>query len=330
MLETMKNLIAGFPGDMIKGIETARSFNASNKRPFQSVMISGLGGSGIGGTIVTEVVADSSRFPICVNNDYSVPAWVNENTLFIACSYSGNTEETLAATNEAIARGCIVACVTSGGTLLEIANKNGFPLVSIPSGYPPRTALSFSLCALFGVLAGYDVIPSAPWQELIDSANLISKEQPEIHQKAEALAKQFADRIPAIYAAHGYGGVAVRWRQQINENSKMLCWHHVLPEMNHNELVGWAGGSNQIGVLMLRTSDDHPRTSVRMNLSKELFSQHTNLIEEIWAEGKTRLERVFYLINLGDWLSYYMAIARAVDPVEVKVIDHLKNELSQR
>lgn len=330
MLETMKNLISGFPGDMIKGIENARSFKAFNYRTFQNVMISGLGGSGIGGTIVTEVVADSSRFPICVNNDYSLPVWVNENTLFIACSYSGNTEETLAATNDAITRGCIIACVTSGGTLLEIAREKNYPTIEIPTGYPPRTALSFSLCALFGVLAGYDVIPSAPWQELTDSAHFITKQQTDIHSKAESLSTKFADRIPAIYAAHGYGGVAVRWRQQINENSKMLCWHHVLPEMNHNELVGWAGGSNQIGVLMLRTSDDHPRTSVRMNLSKELFSKHTNLIEEIWAEGNTRLERVFYLINLGDWLSYYLSIARAVDPVEVKVIDRLKNELSQR
>jgi glucose/mannose-6-phosphate isomerase len=330
MFETMKNLIAAFPGDMERGILIASQFDTENTLPFSNIMISGLGGSGIGGTIVSELVSGESKYPIFVNNDYTLPQWVNEKTLFIACSYSGNTEETLAATMEAIDRGCIVVCISSGGQILDVAFENAFPFIQIPDGYPPRTALSFSICALFGVLYAYGVLTEKPWQDLADAAAFLKEQEATIQQKAEMLSKKYHNKIPAIYAAQGYAGVAVRWRQQINENAKMLCWHHILPEMNHNELVGWAGGSNQIGVVMLRTIDDHPRTSVRMDLCHELFAEKTEVVETVWADGDTRLKRVFYLINLGDWLSYYLAIARSVDPIEVKVIDYLKNELSQR
>jgi glucose/mannose-6-phosphate isomerase len=329
MFETMKNLIAGFPSDLEKGIVIASQFDTENLQPFSNVLISGLGGSGIGGTIVSELVANETAYPIQVNNDYAIPNWVNEKTLFIACSYSGNTEETLAATEEAIERGCVVVCISSGGKILDIAFENALPFIQIPEGYPPRTALSYSLCAIFGVLVAYQVIGYKPWQDLLDAAQFLKENQAVIQQKAENLAPSFKDKIPAIYAAQGYAGVAVRWRQQINENAKMLCWHHILPEMNHNELVGWAGGSEQIGVLILRTADDHPRTQLRMDLCEKLFKDKTNTVESIVAEGDTLFKRVFYLINLGDWLSYYLSIARSVDPIEVKVIDFLKNELSQ-
>lgn len=324
----MEKLIAEFSRDMRESAERNRSIGNFEVKSFDNVLISGLGGSGIGGTILSELLANTATMPIVVNKNYDIPAWVNERTLVIACSYSGNTEETLAATERAQNQGASLAAVTSGGKLMDLARKVDMPLIELPAGYPPRAAFGHGLVSLMALLAGCGVAPWNP-DDFVRAADHLDKHADEIRTAARSLASRLVSRIPVLYAAEGLAGVAVRWRQQINENGKMLCWHHILPEMNHNELVGWAGGDDRMGVIFLRSSDDHPRTAIRMDLNKSIISKHTDMVEEVHANGHSRLERMYYLILFGDWLSYYLSVERQVDPVEVDVITHLKTELGK-
>ncbi|MBK7856538.1 MAG: hypothetical protein IPJ79_18065 [Bacteroidetes bacterium] len=136
-------------------------------------------------------------------------------------------------------------------------------------------------------------------------------------------------KITVIYSAANYEGVTVRLRQQIDENSKMLCWHHVFPEMNHNELVGWTEKHDDVAVIMFRNKDDYFRTQKRMDICKEIFAKYTPHIHEIWSKGDTQLQKSMYLIHYGDWISWYIAEIKNIDAVEVNVIDYLKGELSK-
>ena len=136
--------------------------------------------------------------------------------------------------------------------------------------------------------------------------------------------------MPVIYTPANLEGIGIRLRQQINENAKLLCWHHVLPEMNHNELVGWALPNDQIAVIFLMSEDDHPKTEIRRSLTREIIHTKTNTILELQAQGSTKIERAYYLIHLGDWMSFYLAETLQVDPIEISVIDFLKSQLAER
>ena len=148
-------------------------------------------------------------------------------------------------------------------------------------------------------------------------------------EEAKLIASSFQSKTPVLYSEASLEGATIRMRQQINENAKQLCWHHVLPEMNHNELVGWAGGKKEYAVLFLRTSYDHPRSKVRMDICKNIISKYTDNLYEIYAEGNSLIEQTLYLILFGDWVSVYLADLNKVDSIEVNVIDYLKSELSK-
>jgi len=297
-------------------------------KPIDNIVITGLGGSGIGGKIVSQLVAKECLIPIVINNDYGLPGFANENTLVIACSYSGNTEETLSALEIALEKGAEVACVTSGGKFETIAKEKGLNHIMIPAGNPPRSCLPYSLTQLFYLLNHYGLISKDFEPQLKSSVELLKKEEENIIINAKELAKKLTGKTPVIYAESAHEGVAIRFRQQIDENSKQLCWHHVFPEMNHNELVGWAGGKDEYAVILLRTPDDHPRTQIRMDLSKDIFKKHS-VVEEVLSKGENPVERSLYLILFGDWVSYYLSVENKVDPVEVNIIDYLKGELGK-
>lgn len=329
-IQEMEHLIKGFPQNMRDAVEIGRKAAAGFRTaPVSNVLISGLGGSGIGGKIVSQLVWDSCKVPIQVVNDYRIPAWVGPETLFIASSYSGNTEETLSTLKEAMARGAQVSCVTSGGELKAIAELEGYNVIEIPGGQPPRTSFGYNAMQQLFILEAYGLIQGGFDRELLSAADLLDSEAGMIHTQAAAVASKIKGTIPVIYAETWFEGVAVRLRQQINENAKMLCWHHALPEMNHNELVAWAGGSKDYSVLMMRTPEDHPGTSRRMDLSKEIMGRYTDSIIELNALGNSRIERAYFLIHLADWLSFYMAVDRGVDPIEIEVIDYFKAELAK-
>jgi len=274
-------------------------------------------------------LADKVSVPIVCTNDYVLPEFVNSNTLVIISSYSGDTEETVAAMHEAIAKSAEIACVTSGGKIAAAAKEHGFNHIIIPGGNPPRAMFGYSSVQLFYVLRNYGFIDSSFEQEIENSIALIETNINEIRTTSKSIAEKVVHRIPILYSEAMYEGVAIRWRQQINENSKMLCWHHVFPEMNHNELVGWTGGDNRVAVIMLRNEDDHKRSQLRMELCKKLMGEKCDTIVEAWSKGNSRIERSMYQIHLGDWISIDLAEMRNEDAVAIPAIIFLKNELSK-
>jgi len=326
----MKTLISNFSSHLQEAIEIGNSanLNISNKT-INNILISGLGGSGIGGTIVSQLLENESGIPISVNKTYSIPNYVDEQSLVIISSYSGNTEETLSAMKQAISQGAEVACITSGGEVLEIAQNNDFNHIIIPGGMPPRACFGFSFTQLFYILHHYKIIGDSFKAQIKAGIIMLEKYEEEIKDEALSLAQSILNKTPVIYTSASYEGVGIRLRQQINENSKLLCWHQVFPEMNHNELVGWKGGDENLAVLILRNNSDYSRTQKRMEICKEIFSKYTNTILEVFSKGDSEIERTLYLIHLGDWISWFLSEKNDVDAMEIEVINYLKSELSK-
>lgn len=327
----MDKLIAEFPTQISKAIEIGESANINkHSKEIRNIVITGLGGSGIGGTIVKELVANKIQIPIEINNKYTIPNYVNENTLVIASSYSGNTEETLEAIQHAVDKKAKIVGITSGGKLAEFCKKQNLDLILIPSGSrSPRACLGYSVIQQFFILKKLGFIDDFFVENFMATKSLMESEEAAIKKETKEIAEKLYTKIPIIYAADSIEGVAVRLRQQINENAKMLCWHHVIPEMNHNELVGWRIKNEDLAIIIFRNDSDYERTQKRIEINKSVFKNYCSTIFEIWSKGSSPIEKAFYLIFWGDWLSYYLSEYRGVDSIEVKVIDHLKAELAK-
>lgn len=326
----MNDLVENFPQQLREAIKIGDAAKIhGDAGNIQNIIITGLGGSGIGGTILSEIVAGECPVPVSVNKDYFLPAYTGPNTLVVVCSYSGNTEETVQAMEIALEKKARVIAISSGGKIAEMAKQAGCDLILIPGGMPPRACLGYSLTQLFFVFGHLYLIAPSFRESILKSIELMEKEKNFIHEEAKRLTAFFYNKIPVLYACDGYNGVATRIRQQINENSKMLCWHHVLPEMNHNELVGWAENHPECAVLLLRNTSDYSRTQARMEISKEVFNKYTPHVTELWSKGETMLQRSLYLIHLTDWVSCYLADKKQVDASEINIINHLKGELAK-
>ncbi len=325
----MKALVQNFTNQLkeAKAIADKAIISASDNT--QNIVITGLGGSGIGGTIISELISDACNVPIIVSKDYFLPAFVNANTLLIVSSYSGNTEETLSAMQQAIAKKAQIVCITSGGKVLELAKQHQFDFIEIPGGNPPRSCIGYSLVQLINVLVAKGFADKNLFTDLEKAITLLDKEVINIKTEAQKVAEKLVNKICVIYSLGTCEGAAVRFRQQINENSKMLCWHHVFPEMNHNELVGWTTKNDNLVVVTFHTSFDYARTKKRYDVCKPIFEKYSNTVIDLAAKGESKLEQFLYLINIGDWISCYVAELRGIDPVEVNVIDHLKSELAK-
>lgn len=326
----MNKITANFTNQLRDAIQIGEntSFTIPSKT-ISSVLICGLGGSGIGGKIIDLFLKSDITIPVIVTNDYSIPNFVNKNTLVIASSYSGNTEETLAAVIESHKRNAEVVAITSGGKLLDLVKENGWNSLVVPGGEQPRGMLAYSLVQLLYIFEKYSLVDPNYTPILNEVIELVDVHESDIQLEAKTLAKNIHNKQVVIYAEQSLEGVAVRFRQQINENAKELCWHHVLPEMNHNELVGWAGGSKQQAIIKLNSSLDFYRTKKRWEICKEVISKYTDSIYEIEAKGSYKLVQILYFIHLTDWVSVFLADLKNVDSVEVEVILHLKSELGK-
>ncbi len=327
----MKSLVEQFPSQLRKAIEIGKKSSLPKPdRELKNVLITGLGGSGIGGTIVSELAFSECPVPVQVSKGYFVPEFVNANTLVIVSSYSGNTEETLACMKQAHEKGAMIFCITSGGTVEEFAKKNGCGSIIIPGGMPPRACLGYSLTQLIFIFIHCGLLSANHIANLEKGAELIATKQNDIVALAKNIAAFLLGKTPVIYSTTLYEGVAVRFRQQLNENAKVLCWHHVIPEMNHNELVGWAGGSKEFAVVLFRDEAEFERNAYRIQLNKDIITRYTPHYTEITTQGNSYLEKAIYLIHVGDWISVELAALRGVDAIEVNVINFLKDELSKK
>tara|TARA_B100001287_G_scaffold276658_1_gene288505 strand:- start:11153 stop:12136 length:984 start_codon:yes stop_codon:yes gene_type:complete len=326
----MRRLVKQFTNQLTDALSIGKKARLTlPKKSINSIVITGLGGSGIGGTIAKQLVANQIKVPLIVNNDYHLPAFVNENTLVIVSSFSGNTEETLEALKQAQSVNAEISCITSGGKLAEIAIENNYNLIILPEAFSPRAMLTYSIVQQFFLFKHYGIIDDSFIGKIQATVTFLDNEVELIKDLAHKTALALHSKTFVIYSEASIEGVAIRLRQQINENSKSLGWHHVVPEMNHNELVGWAGGKPEYTVILLRTSYEFSRSKVRLDISKEIIKKYTPNIIELVAKGDSLIEQSFYHILLGDWISVYLAELNQVDDVEVKVIDYLKGELAK-
>lgn len=326
----MAHLVATF-GDQL--VEAKRIGQAQQLRqpaePAENVVLQGLGGSAFGGEIIRNMGHGILRAPFTIYRGYDVPHYVDQGTLVIASSYSGNTEETLEAAEMARRQGAHIVCISSGGKLKEWATQYDIDFVTLPPGYPPRAAAGLSSVQVLYVLKTHSLLPDFE-ADLDESIQLLQHFQE--RAEAEQLARSLQEKALVIYSADSIDSVAIRLRQQINENSKQLCWHHVIPEMNHNELVGWEFPKfilNQAVVVMLRSSHEHPRVSLRFDIVKNILQDKHIQVVDVHAKGSSKLAQLYYHLHYGDVMSMALADANGVDAAPVKVIDFLKNELTK-
>lgn len=309
-------------------------------RDFRNIVFAGLGGSAIGADLVRSYLYFGSRLPIAVAREYELPAYVDAASLVFVSSYSGNTEETLSAYTQAKEKSAFIITVSSGGKLKDFALKDGITFIEIPKGIPPRAALGYSSIILLGLLAklrlinsiDYSVVEMVKVLEDLRDKNL----KPAIAQKdniSKYIAAKLFNKLTFIYSSSvHFDAVATRFRGQLSENSKALALTHVFPEMNHNEIVGWENPKKlfkDFVVVMLRDKLMHQRVAMRMDITREVIKKEGVAVLEIWSRGRDLLARMFSLIYIGDFISFYLAILYGIDPTPVDKVNYLKLKLGQ-
>ena len=304
----------------------------------ENIVVAGMGGSGIGGELLKDYARDKAPVPIEVSKDYKLPAYAGKKTLLLLVSYSGETEESLSAFLDAVQRKCMVYCVSSGGTLLKYAEKLSVPYLQVPSGMPPRAALPYLLVPLLKCAEKIG-LTSKVSEELAEATKLLEKvsrenspEKPVNDNFAKSLALNLSNAAPAVYGFGIYRGVAMRWKQQFNENSKVPAKWEVFSELDHNEIVGWENakklGKNYAAVF-IRDKAEPVEIRSRIETTKTLMQPTLSKTFEVWTQGKSKLAKMLSTICVGDFTSVYLAVLRKVDPTPVKTITLLKEKLEQ-
>jgi len=298
--------------------------------------VAGMGGSALCGDLLKLYLARQADIPVLVFRDYGLPRFVGEQAMVVVSSYSGNTEETLSALDDAIARKAFVVCITSGGRLLEEARKRSLPCVQIPGGLPPRASLGYSFSALLALAWRAGLCPD-PREELagcsdhLESLDETYRSSEPAGNPALGLAGDLRGRVPIIYCGADLEAVGLRWKNQFCENSKQMAFASVVPEANHNEVMGWEGDVEGMvpGIVVLRTPDEHPSSAQSLSMLKRIAGTGGGFCGEFWASGSSLLCRQFSLILLGDYASVYLALARGVDPTPIRTIDRIKAWLKE-
>jgi glucose/mannose-6-phosphate isomerase len=322
-----------------EALQLAKEIELPKKRQHQHILIAGMGGSGIGGEILRDWLRDDLRIPMEICNDYTLPAYVNNDTLVFAISYSGNTEETLSAFVDAVRRRCAIITITSGGHLLSSSSKLELPTITIPRILPPRVALPYTFFPLPVILNRMGIVSKvqSEIEEAIQTLRKVSEENaPKIpleDNQAKRVACGLEDTIPIVYGFREYGAIAHRWKTQFNENSKVPSSYNVFPELNHNETVGWEAPESLIknlSIILIRDHDEPPEVKYRIDMTKQHVLGKAQKILEIYATGETRLAKMFSVLQVGDLISVYLAILRKVDPTPVGMIAKVKTELTKK
>ncbi len=313
--------------------ELPQGYSRANK-----VIILGVGGSAIGGEMVRRLALTEGRVPLWVNRDYVLPPFVDENTLVIASSYSGNTEETLSAFEESLETPAKKLVLTTGGRLGDLAEKEGIPVFHIDYQAPPRAAFPHSFVPLVGILQKLGLLSdsSANWPEALQTLNKLSRgfieTTPIASNPAKQLATKLWGRIAVIYGAGILSEVAQRWKAQLNENSKTWAFFELFPELNHNAVVAYVfppQAKENIFVVLLHSASLHPRIRLRYEATAKILAKAGISHEFVEAVEGGILAQMMGLVLLGDYLSFYLAILNSIDPTPVDSIDFVKKYLTQ-
>lgn len=340
----MLDLVLKFPDQCREAVSIPWHYGVGGSEPAETrrIAVTGLGGSAIGGDFLRCLADEYGPIPVMVNRDYHLPHWVNRNTLVIAASYSGNTEETLQAIRDAGLAEAQIAVVTSGGRLAEIAKHAGYAYALVPGGQPPRSATGYMFFPQLNFLAHRSLLRHTFDKDIEETVHVLEQlarrlgpEVPTAQNVAKQLAQALYGKIPVIYGSQGYRGVvAYRWKCQFNENTKIAAFSNVLPEQNHNEILAWVQANKQAqnwAVVFLRDPQErseNPRILRRVEVTQELVGRVAG-VYEVYAEGESLLARLFSLVYIADFVSVYLAYLYGVCPTEISYIDHLKEELTK-
>jgi glucose/mannose-6-phosphate isomerase len=333
--ERQLNDILALPDQLRDALWRVESANLEPHDSRGGLVVAGMGGSAIGGALARAALGDRALRPIVLARGYELPSWTMPDTTVLCASYTGNTEETLAIYEAAGALGARRVVATTGGRLADAARGDGVPVIPLPGGFQPRAAVAYSLVAALEVagLCG----ASEHLHAEIDVAGvhverLVTEWSPDgpDDSLAKELARGLHGTVPQVAGADLTAPVAYRWKTQINENAKTPCFDHELPELDHNEIVGWEGAPalGRFSAVFLDDLDLHPRIRQRIELTRGLIASHAAGTYRVESIGATRIERLISLVLLGDLVSLYLAVLRGVDPTPVVVLDQLKAALA--
>lgn len=330
-------MVADLPQHVSQAYAAAADLNLEQFGEVGGIAVAGMGGSAIGADIIKTAYEDQLGNPMVTVRGYSLPYWISSRSLVFAASYSGNTEETISCLNEALERGCSVICISSGGRVRDIAEKNDLPFIEVPSGLQPRAAMGWLSIPIAACLEGLGLIESVAGdvQEasglLGQMAQLYGPGNPTKGNPAKQLAAAFENKVPVIYGAELTAVAAQRWKCQINENSKSLALANQFPELNHNEIMAWEHPATVIkdcAVIFLKDGGSHPQNHKRMDVTADLLGQTLGEIRSFETCGQSRLARLLSCTFLGDYVSLYMAILYGINPSPVDHIERLKKRLA--
>jgi len=321
----MQDIIKNFNKQFRAGYEaTADLILPSNK---QGICICGIGGSALPGNLLELYLEKHNiNIPLILERSYGLPKKINKDWLVICISYSGNTEEPLSCLKQAQSNGLDVGLISSGGKLKEIAEQNNIPIAIMPKGIQPRMALGYQFSALLGILEKAELIKTPEDVLKLESID------PEIQKDfAKNLAERIKGNIPIVYASNKLKIIARICKIGFNENAKSPAFWNYLPELNHNEMVGFTKKNNSdfrnFYFIIFKDLNDHLKIQKRMDLTKQILNKQEIKGEIIELKGKTLLEKAFYGIILSYWISYYLALLYNIDPEPVKLVEDFKKLL---
>lgn len=300
----------------------------------QNIVLGGMGGSAWPALILGSWPTVSVPFE--VSRDYHVPAYVNQNTLYIASSYSGNTEETLSSIKDAAEKGAQIVVMAAGGKLVELANEKQYPLYQIPSGFQPRMSSFYFLSALIQILEPIGLIQKGSHSELGEASKWLATQNtnwlPDVtvaNNPAKQLALQIEGKSVIVYSGPLLFPATNKWKICMNENAKNLAWSNQYPELSHNEFIGWSSHpvEKQFAVIELQSNLEHARVQKRFELTDKLLSGKRPHANAVTVQGDTLLKQILWAFNFGDYVSLYLAILNNVDPTPVDLVEKLKAEL---
>ena len=318
--ENMKSVLEDFPKQCREALSLAKGIKVSAE--IDKVVVCGMGGSAIGGSLLKAYMKDSA-IPVFVVRNYNMPQFVDDKTLVFAISYSGNTEETLSALTQAKNKNAVVIAITSGGQLADLVDT----VIKIPSGLQPRNGVAYLFFPLIGILFNSGIIDVRN-SDLNEAIKIVSDTE-YFSDKGRDLARKIKEKTPVIYSTPEFEVAAYRFKTQINENAKHPAWNSVLPELCHNEILGYAGMErSKFITFIIKDKEDHERNVKRIEIIKNIFEERVD-VEEILSLGESYLARLFSVIYLGDWISFHLAMWKRIDPTPVYVIEELKKALKE-
>lgn len=321
----MREIILDFPKQFKTGLKSAE--NVAVKGKFDAILICGMGASAFPGAILkTWMESRNVKLPVYLHQEYGLPHWADRNHLIICASYSGNTEEVISSFKKAREKKLKIVGITSGGELAKLCQKHKLPVALVPSGLPPRMALGLPFAALVKILANSKIIKN----ELKNIASLEKRLKPEtLESQGRNLSKKLKKRIPVIYSSSRMEILVQMWKLDFNENSKIPAFSNSFPAVNHGEMAGFTRPLSDFSVLILKDSADYSRNLKRMGLTSKLLRKKRIPVEFIDIKGEDILEKIFRTKIIGDWASYFLAKEYGVDPISVKMVKDLKENLKR-